>query len=274
MSGAVPFSAMAACKSRRSSKSSRRSCKRSTVLARAPTFCNTAVSFIGFFLKSGRERLFVFGVSGSSVVAGGVRGLSAKRGNFAEFFDDLGKVLQEMVHFLGGVVNAQAETDAAAGAGGAEAHGGQDMGRRQRAGGAGGTAGGADADLVQQKEDGLGFDEIEGDVAGVGHARFLSTVADGVGDGGENGALHAVAQGADAGVFVVEIGQGQLGGAAEGDDGGDVLGAGAAPAFLMAAEEIGLEFGAALDIEQPHALGGMKFMGGKGEQIGVQRLDI
>src|SRR5438445_4667505 len=49
MSGSWPFSEMAAWRSLKSSRFSTRSCKRSTVLVSASTFCNTAVSLISFF---------------------------------------------------------------------------------------------------------------------------------------------------------------------------------------------------------------------------------
>src|SRR6266436_816564 len=91
--------------------------------------------------------------------------------------DDGRQLLQNVIHLFRRVVNAQAEADAAAGAGSVEAHRQEDMRRVQRAGRAGRAAGSAHIRLIEQHQDAFGFDPIKGDVARVGQSRLFGAVA-------------------------------------------------------------------------------------------------
>ena len=57
----------------------------------------------------------------------------------------------------------------------------------------------------------------------------------------------------------------ELAGGAEGGDGGGVFGTGAALIFLTAAGEERVEGGAAVDVEDADAFGGVEFVTGEGE---------
>ena len=142
------------------------------------------------------------------------------------------------------------------------------------AGGARGPAGGADAETVEEKEDGFGFDVGEGNVGGVGKARFAGAVAGGVGDGFEKAGFEAIAHGAYARVFFGEMFLGEFGGAAERDDVGNIFGAGAMAVFLMTAEDVWEEFGALFDVEKADAFWGVKFVAGKTEEIDTEGFDV
>ena len=93
--------------------------------------------------------------------------------------------------------------------------------------------------FVEEHEDGLGVDALEGEAGGVGQAVDAVAVDLGAGDGGEDAFLEFVAQGADfEGLVLHEFG-GEFARLAEGDDGGDVLGAGAPAVLLSAANQVG-----------------------------------
>ena len=110
-------------------------------------------------------------------------------------------MFQDVIYVVVGIVAAQAETDCAFGEGLLSIHRGEDVAGFDGAGRAGGTAGDADVEAVEEEEDAFGFDAGEGDVGGVGKAGFLGAIAGGVGnvaEGARRGAqLSAIYGGAD-----------------------------------------------------------------------------
>ena len=66
----------------------------------------------------------------------------------------------------------------------------------------------------------------------------------------------------------------QLGGFAQGDDGGYILGTSPAPFFLMAANHIRGKPGAPANIEHTDPFGGMKFVAGKRQHVHAGITDI
>ena len=196
-----------------------------------------------------RRHLFlVFAPRRFDVIAVVVGVLGAERGDVAQPLDDAGQVLEQVIDVFVGVVDTEAEPDGTAGAHGDDTHGAEDVGGVEGTSGAGGTGTGADADLIEEHEDGFGLDEVEGDVGGVGETGFASAVADGVGDVGEDPGFETVAQGPDAGVLVFEGGHGEFGGTSEGDDVGDAFGSATATTFLMTADDVGGVTGAAFHV--------------------------
>ena len=177
--------------------------------------------------------------------------------------------MQKIIHFLVGVVNAQAETDAAAGAGGLDAHRGQDMGRIRASRWCRPNRWRRKSPVwSSMSKMPSASTKSKAMLLVLGRRGSLAPLRMVLGMVVQNGVLQPVAQGADAGVFVVEMGQGQFRRAAKGDDAGDVFRAGARlPRSWWPPMQIRLEFGPALDVEQADALGRMKFVGGKGQQI-------
>ena len=68
--------------------------------------------------------------------------------------------------------------------------------------------------------------------------------------------------------------EGEFGGFAEADDSGDVFGAGAALAFVGAAEEERLDLGSAADVEGADSLGRVHLVAGDGEQVAADLLHV
>ena len=192
----------------------------------------------------------------------------------AKFVDDLREVFEDVIDVVVGVVAAEAETDGAFGEGLFHVHGGEDVAGFDGACGAGGAAGDADVQAIEEEEDTFGFDAVEGDVGGVGEAWFFGAVAGGVGDVAEGEVFEAIAHGADASVFFFEMFHGEFGGASEADDVGNVLGAAAVAVFLMAADDVGMELGALLNVEEADAFWGMKFVAGESQEIDTEGFDV
>ncbi len=67
---------------------------------------------------------------------------------------------------------------------------------------------------------------------------------------------------------------GELEGGGEADDGGGVFGAGATSVFLAAADDLGLERGAGADVEGAGAAGAVELVGGEGEEVYAERVDV
>ena len=70
------------------------------------------------------------------------------------------------------------------------------------------------------------------------------------------------------------VADGEFEGGGHADDEGDVFGAGAAVAFLGAALDLGYDAGAASDVKDADALGAVKFVGGEGEEINAESVDV
>ena len=96
----------------------------------------------------------------------------------AEALYDGREFLYYIVHFLLRIVDAKGEAHRAVGVGLRYGHGHEDMGGLQRAGGAGGTGGGADAFLANHQQDGFALDVFETDIGGIGQAVRAAAVAD------------------------------------------------------------------------------------------------
>lgn len=81
-----------------------------------------------------------------------------------------------------------------------------------------------------------------------------------MGDGGEEAGFEAIAE-------CAEISEGPGGGGTEGDDAGDVFGAGATAGFVAAAVELGMQLDALADVEGTDAFGGVHFVAAEGVEI-------
>ncbi len=127
---------------------------------------------------------------------------------------------------------------------------------------------------IETHQDRLGLDEIEGDVAGVREALVAVAVDVEMRQTLEQRFLEAVAHGAHAGLLVGERLQRQFRRAAQADDRGDILRAAALAAFLAAADDVGHDLGASLDVKHAHALGRMELVARHGEKIDVALGDV
>ena len=140
--------------------------------------------------------------------------------------------------------------------------------RLERAGGAGRAGGGADADLVQQQQDGLALDVLEADVGGVGQAVVRVAVDADVRAPSPGCRPPACRAARRTRVFSsIEVGRRQLAGRAQADDVRHVLGAAAAVALLVPADDERGQAGALADVEHADALGRVQLVAGEGEQV-------
>ena len=176
--------------------------------------------------------------------------------------------------FRFGRVAAKAEADAGAGFGGGETDGGEDMRGFNGAGGAGGSGGAGKPSEIESDDEGFAFDAGEKDVGGVRSARGVGRVDAGVGDTVEDASFERVAEAGDTRGVLFEGEAGEFGGFAEADDAGDIFGAGAEAALVMAAIEKFAEARAAFDEECANAFGGVELVAGEREQIELQGFDV
>ena len=86
--------------------------------------------------------------------------------------------------------------------------------------------------------------------------------------------LETIPKAPDTGVLVVDAGHRQFGCPAKGHNIGHALGAATATALLVAADNIGLKLGPALDIQHSDAFGGMKLVGAERQEIHPQLANI
>ena len=91
---------------------------------------------------------------------------------------------------------------------------------------------------------------------------------------GAHGRIEAVAQGAQAGGLLRLGFLGRLQGGDEAGDAGDVLGAAAATGFLTAAQKVGGEGSAGLQVQGAHALGAADLVSREGSRIHAELLHI
>ena len=174
----------------------------------------------------------------------------------------------------------QAEAEAGAGALLSDAHGEEDVGRLGCAGVAGGAAGDGESLEVEGDDERLAVEAVEPEIGGVGGTRGADVVSAGsvdsdLRDSCEEAGFEAVAESGQPGEGAVgERAHGQLGGLAEGYDGGDVFGTGAAAALVSATDEEGLERGSATDVERADALGRVHLVAADGEQLAADAGDI
>ena len=91
-------------------------------------------------------------------------------------------------------------------------------------------------------------------------------------------ALQAVVQElGEAGVVAIvgfSIADGDFEGGGHADDEGDVFGAGATAALLRTALDLGYDAGSTADVENADALGPVEFVGGEGEEIDAESVDL
>src|ERR1700676_1479193 len=199
----------------------------------------------------------------SKLTGGGL--LSVGGGNGAQLCDGGGDYVQGEIDFGGGGVAAEAEAEGSAGVFGGEADGGEDVGRLDGAGRAGGAGGNGKAFEVESDEQGFAFEAGEGDVGGVGGALGGYAVRSGLGNAGQQALFEVIAEGTDALRVFHERVSGDFGGFAEGDDAWHVFGAGAVAALVMAAVEELAELGAGLYVERPDTFGSVDFVAGERE---------
>lgn len=178
------------------------------------------------------------------------------------------------VDLVGSGEAGEGEAQAGAGLGGGESHGEEDMRGLGGAGLAGRAEAGGDALHVERDEECLGVDAVDAQVGGVwravGGLGSTRTIDVRVGDCGEQALLELVAQGGELLWSVgVEPCEGEFGGAAEGDDAGDVFGAGSALALLRAAVEERRKMHVFADEEDACALRGVHLVAGDGEDVDV-----
>ena len=191
----------------------------------------------------------------------------------AQVGDGGGDDFEEALDVGFGVVGPGGEAEAAGGEFGRYAHGEEDEGRFEGGGSAGGAAGGGDAGAVELQEQTFGLDAGEADVGVVGEAVGGVAVEVQVGD-----ALQAVVQEAGevgaVAIVGVPVAAGDFEGGGHTDDEGDVFGAGATAALLGAALYLGYDAGSTADVEDADALGPVKFVGGEGEEIDAEVVDV
>ena len=178
------------------------------------------------------------------------------------------------VDLVGSGEAGEGEAQAGAGLGRGESHGEEDMRGLGGAGLAGRAEAGGDALHVERDEECLGVDAVEAQVGGVGRAvgglGSTRTIDVRVGDCGEQALLETVAQGGELLWSVgVEPCEGEFGGAAEGDDAGDVFGAGSALALLRSPVEERRKMHVFADEEDACALRGVHLVAGDGEDVDV-----
>ena len=137
------------------------------------------------------------------------------------------------------------------------------MRRQDRADHAGGTAGGAEAGEVEVDEQAFAVEAGEADVERVREGAVGVAVADGGGAGVADALPEPVAERGLARAFGVHRREGEFGGAGEADDGGGVLGAGAALVFVRTAVLQALDVVARAEEEQARAFGAVEFVGGE-----------
>jgi hypothetical protein len=224
--------------------------------------------------RHGRWGEWALGREPGEPVCGGVCG--GEGGEGAEAVDDGGEGGEEVVYVFGGVLAAEGEAEGAAGEVVRDAHGGEDVAGFEGAGGAGGSGAGGDAGEVEGDEDRFAFDVTDegGDVAGESVAE-VAGADDGAG-GDESGEFvdESLLEGAFVGEVCLASVGGQLEGGGEADDGGGVFGAGATSVFLAAADDLGLERGAGSDVEGACAAGAVELVGGEGEEVDVEAVDV
>src|SRR5262249_28246786 len=112
----------------------------------------------------------------------------------------------QIVHVGARIVQAQTEPDAGSSSNSAAAHRSEHMRRVQRTGSAGRSTRSANSGLVQEHENPLGFDSTKRNVAGIWQSRLGRTIATRFGNLFDNAGLEFVSKGADARIFIGEIG--------------------------------------------------------------------
>jgi len=195
-------------------------------------------------------------------------------GEFAEVGDGGGDDFEGGGDFGFGGVAAEAETNAGAGFGGGEADGGENVRGLDGPGGAGGSGGAGETLEVECDDEGFALEAGEKEVAGVGRAWGVGGVDAGIGDAGQDSLFESVAQAGDARGVIFERQAGDFGGFAEADDAGDIFGARAEAALVMAAVEKLAEARAALDEKSADALGRVELVAGDGKEIELKRFDV
>ena len=196
----------------------------------------------------------------------------------AELPDGLRDDAQDVIDvgFSGGFEEAEAE--AGAGAGFAESHGHEDVAGLGCAGVAGRTAADGGALQVEGDDEGLAFQLIEPEIGGVGDARngdAIGLAVEARAGEGEQLAIDAVAKGGDASPGAVgKRVHGELGGAGQADDAGDILSAGAAAALMASADEERIDRCAATNIHGADTLGSVHLVAADGKQVAADLTNV
>ena len=178
--------------------------------------------------------------------------------------------LEAAPDFIRGIVAAEGEAQAGAGALRGETHRAQYMGWVHGSGRARGAGGAAHTGLVQKQEYGLGVDALEGDARRIWQSALAIPVDLGVRDGVEDLLFKGIAQPADGFVFVGELTACQFSRRAEPDAVRHVFRAGALAMLLAATHEVGVESGPAVHVQDADPLGAMQLVPGDGEEIDMR----
>ena len=197
-------------------------------------------------------------------------------GHIAEFLDDLGKSFDDVVDVLGGVVVAEAHDDVALGERVIELDGAEDVGNLERLADAAGTAGDGDALVIEEQELAFALDELGGEIEGVADAE---RAGDGAVELDEidvlpEAVVEALLQRGDVGDIFFHIADGDLRGDTGADNGGDVLGASAAAAFLHTTVNMAGDAGLAAAVEDADALRAVETVRAEAEELDAEVADV
>ena len=185
----------------------------------------------------------------------------------------LGNDLQDVIHFLVGVVLAQRKPQGAMGHVVNPADGQQHMAGIQRAGGAGGAGGGADPVGIQQKQQALALDALEAE-ADVARQTVLKVTVDGAVGNLAQAFDEPVPHGGDPGHVLVDVVAGILHGGGHAADAGQILGTGPLAPLLGAALNDIDQREAPADIQGAHALGAVELVSGQAQHVDVLLFDV
>src|SRR6185312_13694143 len=124
------------------------------------------------------------------------------------------------------------------------------------------------------EDDGFRLDTPVGDVGGAGQPLGRVTVQPRVGHPGPDAVPQAVPQGRHPSPLLVHVAGADLGGLAEPDDARHVLGAGPAPALVLAAVLDGHHLRPPADPQARDALGAVDLVAGERQQVDVGEVEI
>ncbi|EAU63381.1 conserved hypothetical protein [Stigmatella aurantiaca DW4/3-1] len=174
----------------------------------------------------------------------------------------------DALHFALGGARAEGKAQRAVGLLRREPHGQKDMGGGERPRGTGRARGDADAFQIQGDQQGFSIRAVEGQVAGVGHARRGASVDADAGDARLDLALEEISQCAQLGTGGLLPGLGQLQRQRQGLRVGHVLRPSPAASFLVSRGER-LEVHALAHHQHARARGPAKLVGGERQQVRV-----
>ena len=200
--------------------------------------------------------------------------VGAERGELAQVLDDRRQLLQHVVHLLHRVVAREREADRAVDRYERHAHRADHVRRVERAGGARGAGGDADALVGEMVGDRLALDVLEAEVQRVGQTVRLVAVDAHVRAGGQDAGLEPVAHRRELRRLRLHVRGGELARLGDAHDVRHVLRARPTPALLVAAEHERLQLRAAPNEEDAHALRRMELVPGDGKHVHGRPLHV